>query len=194
MVRLRRLRILGDHHRETIFSIGGRAHFAARSVCGVRRRVRHASARRHNYRSNGRRDGPQVLARAHHILDGGRHRRHRSHPRLSLDRFAGTGSSRDLSPRTRLRSRRRMGRLDGIHRRVGAGESARILRQLSTGKPGVRSAARLGYRRAVPYDLESGADGRLGLAHSISHRRGAGAGRRVHAPQYRRDARVSRRR
>ena len=191
MVRFRGLRLSGRRHRQELLSIRQRGHAAARGLRGVRRRFRGSAARRHRDRMDRRSERPESLAAADHFRDGGRHGADRHRSELRQHRGAGAHADRARPADAGLLRRRRMGRLDRVHRRMGALGSPRILRQLPTEQRGGRPPARLRRCRADQHALVRRRRRELGLAHSVPARRTDPAGRHLHAPPHRRDAGLS---
>ena len=130
MVRFRRLRLRRDDHRQEVLPGPGRGHGAALDLPRLRARLRRAPARRHRHRPPRRHPRPQDRAAHHHLPDGRRHGADRPLADLRDDRRPGAAAPRRRAADAGLLGRRRMGRLDRLHRRMGAGRKARLVRQL----------------------------------------------------------------
>ena len=128
-----------------------RGHGAALDLPRLRARLRRPPARRHRHRPPRRHPRPQDRAAHHDLPDGGRHGADRPDADLRDDRRAGAAAPGRRAADAGLLGRRRMGRLDRLHRRVGAGRKARLVRQLPADERGGGPAARLGHRGAAQH-------------------------------------------
>ena len=188
MVRFRRLRLRRDDHRQEVLPGPGRGHGAALDLPRLRARLRRAPARRHRHRPPRRHPRPQDRAPHHHLPHGRRHGADRPLADLRDDRRPGAAAPRRRAADAGLLGRRRVGRIDGLHRRVGAARKARLVRQLPADERRRRAAPRLGRRGAPQLDPRSGDHGGLGLARALPPRRHPRPGRDVDAARDRRDA------
>jgi hypothetical protein len=94
------------------------------------------------------------------------------------------------TPHPGLFRRRRVGRLHGVHRGVGARRQARLLRQLPAVQCGRRAPAGVGPRRPHEHGPHARVHGGLGLARALPAGRAAGPRGPLAAAHHRRDARL----
>ena len=188
VVRLFCLRVRRCHHRQEVFPLGRRCDGTAVYISGLRVGVHRASSRRRPHwtlRRHPRSQGGVVVNDLH---DGCRHGASRPAADIRYDRFCGAAAAGCRTPHAGLLRWGRMGRLDSVHRRVGAEGRARLVRQFSANERCRGIAARLWSGGAFQYHSYDGANGRLGLARSVPARRNPRAGRHVHAPHHEGDA------
>ena len=103
------------------FPQGDPDHRAAGDLPRLRARLRGPAARRHHHRPDRRHPRAQDRAADHNRPDGDRHRDDRPIADLRLDRHRGAAAAGGRPAAAGFLGRRRMGRLDRLHRRMGAG-------------------------------------------------------------------------
>ena len=134
MVRFRRLRLLRHDDVAALLPRRRQDHIAAQGLCRLRRRLRHAAGRlgpiRHLWRSIWQTPGPECGYFSHGIFNRG----NRATADLRPSRGGRTHSARSLQALAGAVRRRRVGRIDLLHRGIRTGRTARIHRLLATGQ------------------------------------------------------------
>ena len=188
VVRLLRLLGLRAVFRQIVLPL--REPDGAAPQCGghLRRRVPHASLRRLAVRARGRPARSASGADDIGADDVRRLAHHRGDADLRDDRHRGAVRSAFRTPRAGPEPRRRVRHQRHISERGGASGAPRLLFQLPVRDADRRPAARHA-RAAVSAKsaADAGAARRVGLAHSLLHRRRARCRRLFHAPRYARE-------
>src|ERR1700730_17951661 len=150
VVRFRRLRLLRHDDVAALLPRRRQDHIAAQGLCRLRRRLRHVAGRlgpiRHLWRSIWQTPGPECGHFSHGIFNRG----NRAAADLRPSRGARTHSARGLQALTGAVRRRRVGRIDLLHRGIRTGRTARIHRLLAAGQRRLGLPAWFPERRAPP--------------------------------------------
>ncbi|CAG9263748.1 hypothetical protein BDI4_790016 [Burkholderia diffusa] len=185
VVRLHGVRLHDRRDRRTVLSNDQRILVAAADHRDVRRRVLHASDRRHRVRPVRRPRGPQGRAVARDPADDGRHLPARDRTALCGDRHRRPDPDRARSPAAGFLGGRRIRQRDRAPDRSRAVLETRFLRQLADGEPGGRAADRRARRRGRHARAVARRAAQLGLARAVHPRAHDRPDRLLHPPSSR---------
>ena len=171
MVRLCGLRYSRTDSFRGVFSIQRSRHQHTADAISFWRRICHATARVHSFRSYGRQTWTQSSHGLDYLSHGGLHCQHRAHSFLCLDWNCRANYSDYLPSPARIVNRWRMGRLYGFSRGICEKQRARLPRFLAAGRRGGGfHDRRVGGRHHDVYH-EQGQLNFLGMATAVYGRR-----------------------